>query len=240
MFPYPNTTSFLLPNLVVSCLLAVEFFVILVFMKESHASHNGGHSVARQEGWSLFRRPEQAHPSHHEDENNPESTALLGTETAPVSVGVNTHGFNFMSFDLVIIIATSAISHFCNSAYNKLLIDFLSSPFPVGRNLSAKEIGYVWSGTALVCIVAQALAFTKVARRCGYARFYSITFAVLTLSWLYTPFIGLNAGAAGLWIQLILGLILRKITDISSFACWLLLACPLKLELMEASGRRSL
>jgi len=208
-------------------------------MTESHStSHNRG-PVPSQEGWNLFRRTQRTNSSGHEDENDDESAALLETQT-PVIDRINTHSFNFLSVDLVIIIATSAISHFCNSAYNKLLIDFLSSPFPVGRNLSAKEIGYVWSGTALVCIVAQALAFTKVARRCGYARFYSITFAVLTLSWLYTPFIGLNAGAAGLWIQLILGLILRKITDISSFACWLLLACPLKLELMEASGRRSL
>jgi len=224
---------------VVSSLLAFEFLVVLLFMTESHStSHNRG-PVPSQEGWNLFRRTQRTNSSGHEDENDDESGALLETQT-PVIDRINTHSFNFLSVDLVIIIGTSAISHFCGSAYNKLLIDFLSSPFPAGRDLSAKETGYVWSGTALVCIIVQALAFTKVAKQCGYARFYSITLAVLTLSWLYTPFIGLNAGTAGLWIQLILGLILRKIADISNFTCWLLLVCLLKLLQVDGSFEKAL
>jgi len=245
--PFPYCTShrsclnrsFLLPNIVISSLLVAEFLLILLFTKESHTtlSDDLGRTAIRSRG--LFRRTQQAPASSRDDGDDDDQVAETATllPSQPGPAQINVHGFNFLTVDLVIIIGTSAISHFCASAYNKLLIDFLSSPFPIGRNLSAKETGYVWSGTALMCIVVQALAFTKIAKLCGHARFYSLTMAVLTISWLYTPFIGLHSGTAGLWIQLSLGVTLRKIADISNFTCWLLLVYLFiyDIELMKAS-----
>ena len=133
----------------------------------------------------------------------------------------------------VLIIITSAVAHFSSSAYNKLLIDFLSSPFPVGRNLSAKETGYVWSGTAFASMVFQGLAFLRIAKMCGYARFYSITLILLSISWVYTPFIGINGSY--LWIELAIGLTFRRMFDIANFTCYLLLVLPFWMVLSQVA-----
>jgi hypothetical protein len=223
--------------LVVCSLLAVECIVVFVFLKESHNAPNTPpiqRSLSQWAPWRLFYgggKPVTEEPSspRHSEEDYHETDAMI----EPVSPDNNTSPpasscLKNLSIDLVLIIGTTAITQFCASAYNKLLIDFLSSPPPVGRDLPPKESGYVWSGTALVSIAFQGLAFAKLAQLFGYARCYRMGLLLLSFSWIYTPFIGLTGGRVALWIELALGLTLRKVADITVFTCSLLLVCPFR------------
>jgi len=209
-----------MPNLVNVALLAIEFIVVLVFLKESHKSTvpltgepNSEQQPQSQEGETLVH-----HALLSESE---EAEPLLPQEPQEQRNSKSFDSFGFITTDIILIIITSALAHFGSSAYNKLLIDFLSSPPPAGRNLSPKETGYVWSGTALVGMIFQGFAFIKISKKLGYARLYTLTLLLLVVSWVYTPFIGI--GGSNLWIALAIGLTLRKIPDIVNFTCYLLL-----------------
>ena len=237
------TLRFLLPNLVVSVLLAVEFIVVFLFLDETHHTPlnppvQWWHSLRAL--WQLFygRRPpiepsgspshsgedyQNGHNSRREGGDDHESRLIQDVpDDDPIST-TDTYGFSANSLTLSLVIATAAITQFCASAYNKLLIDFLNSPLPAGRDLPPKESGYVWSGTALVSIAFQGLAFAKISGLLGYSRCYCIGLLILSFSWFYTPFIGLNGGSVVLWTQLALGLTLRKVADITVFACAMVL-----------------
>jgi len=204
-------------------LLICEFIIVLLFLDESYTTEGtpSGQWILRElrrlsNLWT--RRP----TGSSENQDPDETSTLLEHEAEPPVPQSSTFSFDTFSMLLIIIIGTSAISHFCSSAYNKLLIDLLSSPPPVGFELSAKEIGYVWSTTAMCSIIVQFLLFTKISNSFGYAKLYTATLFVLSASWFFTPFVG-GPGSTGFWVQLVLSLSLRKIVDISSFACYLLL-----------------
>jgi hypothetical protein len=148
-----------------------------------------------------------------------ETSSLLGDEAEPPVPESSTFSMNVFSFVLVLVIVTSALSHFSSSAYTKLFIDLLSSPPPVGVGMSAKEIGYVSALTSCCSIIVQFFVFTKISYLFGYAKLYNATLFILSVSWFYTPFVA-TSSFGGLWFRLIL---LRKIADISSTACYLLL-----------------
>lgn len=222
---------FLLTNLVVSGLVMIEFIVALLFLEESQKSYR---STKTHDQSSLEWIPEP--PGAPTDDLEPQETDALLVNKSQENSRTCCGTFNFVTSDLILIIATSGIAHFSSSAYNKLLIDFLSSPLPVGRNLSAKEIGYVWSGTALVSMAFQGIAFSRIAKRFGYARFYSITLILLAISWVYTPFIGING--SHLWSGLAIGLTFRKIVDIANFTCYLLLVFLFRSVLSPVTGGR--
>src|SRR5579871_6813844 len=158
----------------------VEFIVALLFLEESHKSYLFA-KTHDQSGLEWISEPLNS-PA---DDLEPQETDTLLVNKSQGNPRTRSGIFSFVTTDLILIIATSAIAHFSSSAYNKLLIDFMSSPLPVGRNLSTKEIGYVWSGTALVSMAFQGIAFSRIAKRFGYARFYSVTLILLAVSWVY-------------------------------------------------------
>jgi hypothetical protein len=158
----------------VCSLLAVECIVVLLFLKESHIPPNS----------TLVQPPRlfSDAKSPAKDSSLPRDGREKGDETdamiAPVSDGGNaspptSSGLKNLFIEFFPTIGITGITFFCASANNQLLIGGVNE--------------YVWSGTTLVSIAFQGLAFAKLAQLFGYVGYYRMGLLLHLFSWVYTP-----------------------------------------------------
>jgi len=218
------TIRFLLPNLVVGGLLAIECIVVLLFLQESHAGRLAASpSAAALRVWRWYRYetvrfgPEQQAAGE---------TAPLVDHPSNISGSLFSDIYHAQGFNFSLIMCTYAINQFCNSAHNKLLVLFFSSPEPLGRALSPKNIGYAVSGCALASMIIHSCCFSTAARKFGIVQCYRASLLAFSISFFYSPFFGLYGGRLALWIQLAVGLTFRLLPNLVATTCSLLLVRP--------------
>jgi hypothetical protein len=210
---------------VIVALLAIELTLVMLFLEESHHCRDSPLSLfsALQKWRNRCRHPTQSSRDPSNGELGPDTPLLFNPNDTSQALIPNTSIFGLLSPNLVLIIGTNAINELCAAAYNRLLIVFLSSPLPAGRELSAKEIGYVFSSTSLVGVIIQSLSFTTVERKFGFTACYRASLLFFSFACFYTPFIGVGDGPIGMWTQLVGGLSLGPYANLLASTCSLLL-----------------
>jgi len=248
-FPYltvlviPVTLRFLLPNLVVVTLLAIEFVVVLLFLKESH--HGAVNiprnlptilAALRRRLWRWFTSNQSPTILEPEEGTVSAQVPLLGDPASHSQIVVlETTIIRVLSVNIILIIGTLAVNELCAAGYNKLLLLLLSSLKPTGLALTTNEIAYAFSATSVASILIQSLCFTTVERRFGFTQCYRASLLLSGFCCFYTPFIRLASGPVSLWVLLIGGVSLGFLANLLASTCSLLLVLFLWRDLIVYS-----
>jgi hypothetical protein len=219
--------SFLLPNVISAALLAIDFFFLLFFLKESHERGTGRRiENATHRLWDAILRFWRFAIGHQNPtssaEQEPERRRLLRNRSSLASVK-DLPLKTLLTKNIFLIVGTFALFSLCIVAYNQLFPLFLSSPRPAGREMEPNEIGYALSGAALASIVMQALLFTTIERIFGFTWCYRLGLFVFTIAFFLTPLIGLWGGHVGMWIQIVIVLVLKTLANVLGLTCAMLL-----------------
>jgi hypothetical protein len=221
---------FVLPNLVAAGLLAVDFMLVLLFLKESHERGTARLERATQRLWDNIVAlwcfaigNTQSPPSTPTTER--ERRPLLRSRSSVASI-TKVPMRTLLTRNILLIVGTFGLFSLCIVAYYQLFPIFLSSDPPVGRGLAPDEIGYALSGASLASIAVQALLFTWLERLFGFTWCYRAGLAAFSVAFFLTPFVGVTGGRVGLWVQLVGVLILKTLANVLGLTCAMLLVRP--------------
>ena len=219
---------FLLPNLVSAVLLAADFLLVLFFLRESHergtgrklerVTHRLWDAIVRL--WRFTTGADDLSSSERL-----ERQPLLRNRSALASI-TETPVSTLFTPNITLIVMTFALFSLSIVAYNQLFPIFLSSPRPVGRDMSPEEIGYALGGAALASIAVQAVLFTTIERVFGFTWCYRAGLLTFSIAFFLTPFVGLKTGEVYLWLELVGVLILKTLANVLGLTCAMLLVNP--------------
>jgi hypothetical protein len=220
-----------LPNLVAAGLLAIDFTLVTLFLKESHERGTVRKlERATQRLWdkliALWRFTIGARSPASSPPQNPERQPLLRSRSSIASLS-KVPLRTLLTRNILLIVGTFGLFSLCIVAYNQLFPIFLSSDPPVGRGLAPEEIGYALSGAALASIAMQAALFTWVERLFGFTWCYRAGLVAFSVAFFLTPFVGLGWGMAVMWVELVGVLILKTLATVLGLTCAMLLVIPL-------------
>jgi len=163
-------------------------------------------------------------PSHSaENSGSPSPPALLPEVAAPLPYR------SILTPPIIVFLITYAIFNLSNISYNSLYPIFASSPPPIGRGLSPKEIGLSLSFVGLVTIIFQLLLFGPLLAHLGNLWGYRFALAGFVAAFCATPFVGYIDTANGRsakilpWAELYSVLLLKAIAAVVGLTCAMLL-----------------
>jgi hypothetical protein len=217
--------SFLLPNLLGAGLLALDFTIVLLFLKESHERGTTRRiERATYRVWDIFMKLWRFAIGSPSPPQSPrlERQPLLRNRSSLASI-TNVPVRTLLTPNILLIVGTFGLFSLCIVAYNQLFPIFLSSERPVGRGMTPEEIGYALGGAALASIAMQAILFTSIERTFGFTSCYRAGLLAFSTAFFLTPFVGLRGGQLGLWFQLVGVLILKTLANVLGLTCAMLL-----------------
>lgn len=218
---------YLLPNLVSSVLLALEFLVASFMLEESLQEAKDlpplGTRIKSLFAWiwqfsSSALRPSYVRGlSHHSGHNAAEG--LLP------SVDDDTSLKSYLTPNIVVILVTYTIFQLSNVTFNTLYPIFTSYEPPIGRGLSPKVIGTTLSFASFISILFQLVLFDRARDKLGNKRGYAIGCMLLAISFFLMPLVSkpkhdnyklIYAEIAGV-------LFVKTIGTVAGLTCFLLL-----------------
>lgn len=240
---------YLYPNLFAAGVLALDFIVTVIFLKESldisdrelpplkkrigslfswiwqfsSSSHNP--SYIRNHRPSKHRRPIPQEDSDNED-GDTASAVSHEQETLPYSAVFNR--------DTVLLLASYLIFQLSNVSYNSLYPIFSEARPPTGRSLSTTEIGSSLAFAGLITIIFQVGIFGKLRERMGNKSTYRAGLLGFVIAFCLMPWIGYKDGKDGthpetragkvwLGIELAVVLIVKTVAAVGGLTSALLL-----------------
>ncbi|KAI0995848.1 hypothetical protein K3495_g12333 [Podosphaera aphanis] len=227
---------FLLPNLFSAALLMLDFIVTGLFLRESLEKTNYAlftKKIVRASilGWrslgnvmrrfllcTCLPRKLRDRDCYNDDEaaaDEDQNESLLSVteflNSSPQQVN-NKHIFNR---DTIILLGTYFIFQLSNISYNSLYPIFASEAEPIGRNLTAKEIGISLSFAGLITVVFQVVIFGKLKEKMGNKATYRAGLLLFFISMIITPWVGyhdsppmLGWGSGKIWLWAEFGFVL--------------------------------
>jgi hypothetical protein len=214
-----------LPNLLSAGLLALDFSIVALFLKESHergtarrlelVTHKAWKTISNLWRFAIGKQPEPSHPERQPLLRNQSSLSQI-TQTPLATL---------LTGNIILIVVTFALFSLSIVAYNQLFPIFLSSDKPVGRGMDPSEIGYALGGAALTSIAMQATLFTTIERQFGLTWCYKLGLLVFSIAFFLTPFVGVHSGKFALWVELVGVLIVKTLANVLGLTCAMLLVC---------------
>lgn len=246
----PNPYPYLLPNLLSAAILVVDLVLTSLFLEESleEAQYQAplGVRVRNLFVWmwqfSSSARPsylrshkKPAHQSRQEDGIDPSdddgSDAGLDPQTFFHS-GEELKSRDILNRDTILLLVTYLIFQLSNISFNSLYPIFAQASPPTGRDLEPEEIGLSLAFAGAVTILFQVGIFGKLRDKVGNRWAYRSGFAGFVLAYLLMPWVGykkqdqgrgLSHGAAWLWFEICLILLIKTVAAVGGLTSALLL-----------------
>ncbi|KAL7266231.1 hypothetical protein RUND412_011231 [Rhizina undulata] len=242
-FGIVNKYPYLFPNAVCATLLIVDL-VLSIFLLDESLQAAKDLPPFSQRLRSLFSwlwqftassRPSYLRGHHHHNNNIPaesDSEPDAEIESPPLTLfPVLSKPVSYRSIlnpQICIILATYGIFSLSNVSYNSLYPIFMSSPPPIGRGVSPKEIGLSLGYTGAITVTFQAVLFGPLERRLGICRAYRLSLVGLTIAFLTIPFVGYynpSKPDSKLWLWTEVGsiLLIKTLATVVGLTCAMLL-----------------
>ena len=240
---------YLLPNVVSAGVLLLDFLFITLLLDESLKEARKlpplGERVKNLFVW-LWEFTSSSRPSYirvsqnyrdeeeyeGEEHSPPYLTDNSGSSSPPAlfpELAAPAPYRSILTPPIVIFLITYAIFNLSNVSYNSLYPIFVSSPPPIGRGLSPKEIGFSLSFVGVVSIIFQLLLFGPLLARLGNLWGYRLALGGFVAAFWATPFVGYIDSADGQsakilpWIELYSVLLLKTVAAVVGLTCAMLL-----------------
>ena len=240
---------YLLPNVVSAGVLLLDFLFITLLLDESLKEARKlpplGERVKNLFVWlweftsssrPSYIRVSQNYRDEEEDEGEEHSPPYLtdnsGSSSPPAlfpELAAPAPYISILTPPIVVFLITYAIFNLSNVSYNSLYPIFVSSPPPIGRGLSPKEIGFSLSFVGVVSIIFQLLLFGPLLARLGNLWGYRLALGGFVAAFWATPFVGYIDSADGQsakilpWIELYSVLLLKTVAAVVGLTCAMLL-----------------
>jgi hypothetical protein len=209
-------------------LLAADFLLVFFFLKESHergtgrkierATHRLWDAIVKFWRFTTGTTDPSSARRHERQPLLRNRSSLASITETPVST--------LLTPNIILIVLTFALFSLSIVAYNQLFPIFLSSPRPVGRDMTPEQIGYALGGAALASITVQAVLFTTIERAFGFTWCYRAGLLTFSIAFFLTPFVGLRGGQIYLWLELVGVLIIKTLANVLGLTCAMLLVNP--------------
>ena len=240
---------YLLPNAVSAGVLLLDFlfaaFLLDESLKEARKLPPLGERVKNIFVWlwefasssrPSYIRISQNYPDESEDEGEEDSPPYLADDSGSSSppallpeVAAPLPYRSILTPPIILFLITYTIFNLSNISYNSLYPIFASSPPPIGRGLSPKEIGLSLAFVGLVTILFQLLLFGPLLAHLGNLWGYRLAFAGFVVAFWATPFVGYinttNGQSAKIlpWTELYSVLLLKAVAAVVGLTCAMLL-----------------
>ena len=172
-----------------------------------------------------------------EDEDN---ASDMSAESAPM-LFPQTNGEvltrkEILNRDTVLLLITYFIFQLANISYNSLYPIFAEEPPPTGRGLKPEAVGLSLSFAGAITIVFQVGIFGRLRNKMGNKVAYRVSLALFVAAFILMPWVGyknsdpykgIGSGAAWLWFELGVVLVIKTIAGVGGLTAALLLVGPL-------------
>jgi MFS family permease len=249
----PNPYPYLLPNLFSAAVLAVDLVVCMLFLEESLDEAKDLPPLGKRLGslftwmWQFtsstrptyVRRLFGKHKNHDTqdvDEDEDDDASDISGESAP-TLFPHTNGDvlskkEILNRDTVLLLVTYFIFQLANISYNSLYPIFAEELPPTGRGLKPEAVGLSLSFAGAITIVFQVGIFGKLRGRMGNKVAYRVSLALFVAAFILMPWVGyknsdpykgIGSGAAWLWFELGVVLVIKTIAGVGGLTAALLL-----------------
>lgn len=207
----PNPFPYLIPNLLATFILLLDFVLTSIFLKESHPEAEAPKlrrkvhdlftwmwqfsSFARSPAFLRSRyRPlrqiieDRDHYDHERSSGSPHSHDGDHDHDHHHDHDYLTRGDIFQR-DTILILVTYLVFSFCNVSFNSLYPVFSETPPPLGRGLSPSEVGLSQGFAGLVTIVFQIFVFGRLRDKMGNKWSYRSSLFTFVVSFALMPLV---------------------------------------------------
>jgi hypothetical protein len=193
---------------------------------------------------TYVRRLFGKHKNHHnqdvDEDDEEDDTSDISGESAP-TLFPHTNGEvlskkEILNRDTVLLLVTYFIFQLANISYNSLYPIFAEELPPTGRGLKPEAVGLSLSFAGAITIVFQVGIFGRLRGRMGNKVAYRVSLALFVAAFILMPWVGyknsnsykgIGNGAAWLWFELGVILVIKTIAGVGGLtAALLLVRCP--------------
>jgi MFS family permease len=175
-----------------------------------------------------------------EEEDDEDDASDISGESAP-TLFPHTNGEvlsrkEILNRDTVLLLITYFIFQLANISYNSLYPIFAEELPPTGRGLKPEAVGLSLSFAGAITIVFQVGIFGRLRNKMGNKVAYRVSLALFVAAFILMPWVGyknsdpykgIGSGAAWLWFELGVVLVIKTIAGVGGLTAALLLVSPL-------------
>ncbi|EXJ79916.1 hypothetical protein A1O3_08201 [Capronia epimyces CBS 606.96] len=246
----PNPYPFLIPNLLSAAILCVDLVLTLIFLEESleEAPYLGPitsrvkilftwlweftastrpHYLRRRKGKAQRRHSNGLAEVSDDEDNDGSDRPALFTATDELKRS------DVLNRDTILLLLTYLIFQLANVSFNSLFPIFAQAPTPTGRGLDPEEIGLSLGFAGVVTILFQVGVFGKFRDKMGNRWTYRAGLAGFVIAYFLMPWVGykdkgpgqggLSFGAAWLWVEICVVLLIKTVAAVGGLTSALLL-----------------
>lgn len=257
--PYP----YLLPNLFSALVLALDLIVCMLFLEESLEEAKSLPPLGKRIGnlfswmWQFTSAPRPTYVrrllgkrtrrhSHRTDEGvEDDGASNISEESTPVLFPHNGEELTkkeILNRDTVLLLITYFIFQLANISYNSLYPIFAEEQPPTGRGLTPEAVGLSLSFAGAITIAFQVGIFGKLRGKLGNKIAYRASLALFVAAFALMPWVGykesnsytgIGTGAAWLWFELGVVLVIKTIAGVGGLTAALLMVRKLLVTSIE-------